>query len=268
MSIANPAPTPAAKSLRARHTLDLIGYKAFAELRAESSRTYAGYLWWILEPLLTLAVYALVFGVFLQRGGSDYVPFLAIGIVVFRWFSVSVGRAADSIWHHRDLIERVYVPKLVFPSAAVLADGAKVAFMFAVLLVFLAGFGLTPNASWLALPALGALMFLLVLGLAFVFAALVPFLPDLQLLLANAFRLLSFASGVFFSISEVPERWRFLVAWNPLALLIDAFRAVLLRGQLPPLQPLAWIAVSSLACLAGGAALMRRFDRVYPKLGR
>ncbi len=268
MSAASPALASAPHRPRARHTLELILFKAFAELRAESSRTYAGYLWWVLEPLFTLAVYALVFGAFLQRGGPDYVPFLAVGIVVFRWFSVSVGRAADSIWQHRGLIERVHVPKLVFPSAAVLADAAKVAFLFAVLAVFLAAWGHAPNAAWLALPGLFAAMFLFVLGLAFVFAALVPFVPDLQLLLANAFRLLAFASGIFFSISEVPPEYRFLVAWNPLAVLIDAFRAVLLHAEPPAPQPLLWIAALSLACLLAGAALMRRFDRVYPKLGR
>jgi lipopolysaccharide transport system permease protein len=254
---------------RSRRLFDLIAYKAFAELRAESSRTFAGYLWWILEPLLTLAVYALVFGAFLRRGGPDYVPFLAIGITVFRWFSVSVSRASDSLWHHRGLIERVAVPKFVFPAAAVLADGAKVAFLFAVLLGFLCAWGIAPSAAWVSgLPALTAVTLLFVLGQSTLFAALVPFVPDLQLLLTHALRLLAFVSGIFFAIEEVPPDYHFLVAWNPLARLIDAFRRVLLAGEAPPLVPLLWIGLGSAACLALGLALLARFDRSYPKLGR
>jgi lipopolysaccharide transport system permease protein len=257
------------RAASSRRLFDLIAYKAFAELRAESSRTYAGYLWWIFEPLLTLAVYALVFGVFLRRGGPDFVPFLAVGVTVFRWFSVSVSRAADSIWHHRGLIERVAVPKFAFPAAAVLSDGAKVAFLFAVLLAFLGAWGIAPNAAWLVgLPAQSAVMLLFVLGSATLFAALVPFAPDLQLLLTNALRLLGFVSGIFFAIEEVPPDYRFLVAWNPLAVMIDGFRRVLLHGELPPLAPLAWIGLGSAACLALGVALLQRFDRRYPKLGR
>ena len=120
-----------------RHYMDLISYKVYAELRTESSRTYAGYLWWVIDPIISLSVYALVFGVFMKRGGPDFVPFLAVGVVVFRWFNVSVLRAANSLIQHKGLIQRIYVPKPIFPAVAVLADGAKVVFLFSTLLGFL-----------------------------------------------------------------------------------------------------------------------------------
>ena len=77
--------------------LSLVLYKTYAELRAESARTYIGFLWWIIEPIVDMATYYLVFAVLLRNRTEDFVPFLLIGLVSWKWFSVSVTMGADSI---------------------------------------------------------------------------------------------------------------------------------------------------------------------------
>ena len=67
--------------------LELVWYKAYADLRAEAARAYLGVLWWVLEPLLYICVFYVVFGILLDRGGQGFVSFMLCGLVVWRWFS-------------------------------------------------------------------------------------------------------------------------------------------------------------------------------------
>ncbi|MCH1550707.1 MAG: hypothetical protein L7T19_06050, partial [Pseudomonadales bacterium] len=75
----------------------LITFKVYAELKAESNRTYAGYLWWVFEPLLFMAVYYFVFGVLFGRNTEDFVPFLLVGVTIWHWIQSSISHSASAI---------------------------------------------------------------------------------------------------------------------------------------------------------------------------
>ena len=98
------------------HYLEFIWYRSLAQLRSESSRAYLGYLWWVLEPLLYLAVFYVVFALVLNRGDENYVQVLLTGLVVWKWFDSSVRSSMDVIHQNAGLIDKVYLPKIVFPT--------------------------------------------------------------------------------------------------------------------------------------------------------
>src|SRR5690606_24175274 len=79
------------------HYLDLISYKAYADLKAEASRTYINYLWWVLDPLMSLMVYYVVIGLLFQRGGPGFIFVLLVGIIFWRWYSESISHGASTI---------------------------------------------------------------------------------------------------------------------------------------------------------------------------
>ena len=133
---------------------DLVLYKTYADLRAESARTYVGFLWWIVEPALNMCVLYLVFGVIMKRGTEDFVPFLFAGVVPWRWFATAVNHGASSIVLAKSLMLQVDLPKLVFPIVSVLTDSVKFLVVFVVLLMFLwlYGFGVGPDLFSPATP--------------------------------------------------------------------------------------------------------------------
>ena len=241
-------------------------YKTYADLRAESQRTHAGFLWWIVEPLLHMAVYYLVFAVLMHRGGDDFVPFLLIGLVSWRWFHVSLMQGGSAISNNKRLMQQLYIQKILFPCASILGNGIKFLFTLVVLLVFLWIYGLLPSVHYLAIPLLLAVQGLLIVGCTFVLAAIVPFLPDLRLMLDNALRAVMFLSGIFFSGDIVPQHLKFWFYLNPMAALLESWRNVLMHGEWPMWEHMAGITVLSIVLLLLGAKLMRRFDYSYPKL--
>lgn len=248
-----------------RH-LDVIRYQVRAELQAEMDRAYFGLIWWIVEPILYMMVFYVVFSMLFNRGGADFVPFLLSGLVAWRWFDASVLSAANSILLNGSLMNQVYLPKLIFPMVTVLANTMKFFIILAILLLFLMVYGIDPSVSWLALPILIVVQFFVVLVTSSLLALLVPFFPDLNILITNAMTLLLFVSGVFFSIRDLPEQAHFWFFLNPMAVIIAAYRDVLMGHHWPDWMQLAAVL---LGCLVFGVLVLflaKRYDRVYPKL--
>lgn len=252
--------------MNGRHFLELIFYKTRADLKAEAAQGYIGFFWWVAEPLLYMGAFYVIFALVLQRGGPGFVPWLLIGLVAWKWFDTSVRMAAGSIRAGRGLMNQVYLPKLFFPAVALLKNGAKFLVTLALLMVFLLLAGVTPDWHWLALPVVGALQALVVVGVALTLAAVVPLWPDLMLLVNNGLMLMFFLSGVFFDTGAAPGWVHDALMLNPMAPLLEAWRAVLLGQSWPDGPWLVWAALCGGGLIALGLWLLRRFDRYYPRL--
>ena len=247
--------------------LELIVYKTYADLTVESERTFIGFLWWVIDPIVTMLIFYVVFGMILQRGGPDYVPFLFTGLIPWRWFTSSLPHAGNSLIQGRGLMQQVYLPKVVLPAVTILTDTVKFAFVFAVLLIFLRVYGCPLELPYLALPVVILVQMLLVTAGSYIVAGLVPFVRDLPFLVDYALRLLFFVSGIFWSIDTVEnEQYQYYLRLNPVAALLDAYRKILLDGEWPPVAPLVWIAVFSLGGIYASVKFMAHNDRNYPKV--
>ncbi|HSR53039.1 MAG TPA: ABC transporter permease [Acidobacteriota bacterium] len=245
---------------------DLVLYRVYADLAGEAARTYARHLWWVLEPALAILTYYSVFHLILSVRSSDSVVFLVVGILLWRWFQASVMQGANSIMAERALMQQVRVSKLVFPLTAVLSNTVRFLVVFSVLLVFLWWRGHATSPHALALPALLLILFAVITGCTLMAASVVPFVPDLRTVLDNVLRLLFFVSGVVFPLQNIPAPYQSLAYLNPIAVVIDAFRDVLIVEKWPQWGWLAGVFALSLALVAAAAAIVARYDDVYPEL--
>lgn len=270
----SPADQLAAVEERRRHAQrsgwsryrDLVLYMTYAELRTESERTYIGFLWWIVEPVISMFVYYLVFQVIMQRGTENFVAFLFVGLVPWRWLATSVTHGANSILSERSLMQQVYLSKLVFPIVSLLTDTLKFLVVFVLVLLFVGFSGFGIGSPYAALPFVFVVQFLIIAGLTILFAALTPFLPDLRVVLANLIRLWFFLSGIFWDVKSFsPEMQRYL-RLNPMTVVIESYRDILLHGRWPALGALSLIALAASAVCLAGILCVRRWDFVYPKL--
>lgn len=244
---------------------DVVRYKVRADLKSDKLKTYAGILWWILDPILFMLVFYVVFSV-LRQATDDFVPFLLIGLVIWRWWGTGVQNGANSVVQAKGLIKQVYLPKQIFPIVSLLTDTFKFAIVFALLLVFLWIWGMPVNEHYVWLPVLLVCQFLFIMGVEFAISAIVPFVPDLKLAISYVIRLMFFTSGIFFKVETVPERFHMYFYANPMANFIVAFRDVLMYDEPPDVERFGIIVVSSVTALIFGWFLLYRFDRTYPKV--
>lgn len=249
-----------------QHLIELVLFSTYAELRAEAARSYLGLIWWVLEPAMMMGAFWLVFDVILKTGGPDYLPFLLIGLTIWQWMKSCITHGGYAIWSNLPMVRQVQLPPLVFPLVAMLSDTVKFLCIFALLLVILWCAGYPPNAAYLALPVLFAAIFLFAAGAGFVVAALVPLVPDMRFVIEQVLTVVMFLSGVIFSLEKVPPPLNELMALNPVAVLMDASRGILMHGQWPNWVGLSKVgAISLLACWLGAAVVARLAPR-YPKL--
>lgn len=245
---------------------DLIIYKAGADLRSEARRFYISYLWWIIEPILDMIVYYLVFAVLLKQGTPDYVPFLLIGITFWKWFGSSIIHASSSIIQGKGLMLQVYLPKSVFPSIVILTDTFKFCIIFIILIIYLWLYGFQPGQAYMYLPLLLGVEFLLITAASFLTAAITPFFPDLTIVIQHVLQVLFFVSGIFFNLDSLSPELQFWLNFNPMATLIFAFRGILMYNITPDIAGILLIAAGSTLVIALSSAIMQKFDKVYPRM--
>lgn len=242
-------------------------FKSYADMRVEASRGYLGILWWIIEPALYMVVFYIVFGIILQRGSEGYVAFLLIGLVTWRWFDNTVRLGSNTLIANIGLMQQVYLPKIVFPSVTIMTNTMKFLIAFTVLVVFLLLYGIKPTATWLILPVLMALQIMFIIAVAWFTSAVVPFIPDLRIIIDSGLTLMFFVSGIFFDIESLPAHLGEYLRINPMAVLIESYRSVLIQDAVPDWQNLGLVGLVSLVAILISFNLHMRFNYIFPRLG-
>ena len=251
-----------------RNRFDVVWLRASAELHRDITRTYLGILWWVVEPILYMAAFYMIFAMGMSRGeGTEgFVGFLLTGLVVWKWFSTTVIQGSTSLVANRGLMQQVYLPKILLPLIPVTANTLKFIVVWVLFLAYVWAFERPPGWDWLAMIPVLLAALSLVLGCVVFAAALVPFVDDLRMLITNGMLLLMFLSGVFFDVSRFDDRigsWFYL---NPLVGLLEALRTTILAPGLPAWGEVVYAGLFGLVLLSVGVMVLSRFDRVYPKL--
>jgi teichoic acid transport system permease protein len=193
---------------------------------AKNQNNYLGQLWAVLNPILNAAVYVLIFGIILgvSRGVDNTVAFIVIGIFMFRFVEASVTGGAKSISGKSQLLRSLHFPRAVLPMSSVLSQLATLIPALVVMCGIVLLSGLLPGYEservtwwWLLLPAAVTLLYIFNTGVAFMMARLVATTPDLDNVIGFVMRLVMYASGVIFPISNYVHDKLDLGGWKQTA---------------------------------------------------
>ncbi|HEY6131398.1 MAG TPA: ABC transporter permease [Halioglobus sp.] len=240
--------------------LRLIDVMARMALRADASRFFLGYIWWILEPLLWVAVFFTVFVLILGTQQPSFLIFLMTGKLVFVWYSKSVTQASISIINSKGLVGKINVSKTLFPMAVVQEGLYRQVAVFALLFGFLVSSGHPVTATWWYLVPVILVTYVMILASAFVGACLVCLARDFIQLISLAMMFLMFVSGIFWDIRGIsdPHKADVVMALNPLAFIVDSYRQIMMHNTPPDMVHLLTIGAGSGALLCAVVLFMRR----------
>jgi lipopolysaccharide transport system permease protein len=227
---------------------DLLRELVARDIKLRYRGSVLGILWTLVNPLAELAVLLFVFGIVLRAGIPNFAAYLFTGLIVFGWFQSSVHFATLAIVGNRELVRRPGVPAALLPVVTVASNLVHFLLSLPILFGLLVTSEVPLTGALVALPLLVILEFVLILGFAYPVAIMHVWFRDTQHVLQIALQLLFFLTPVFYETRAVPEDLRWVYEINPMAHLVDAYRAILMRGELP--------ASSSLLYLAGISAVM------------
>ncbi|QKY71720.1 ABC transporter permease [Lentibacillus sp. CBA3610] len=227
---------------------DLLFYLVKSGLKAEHRNSYLGYFWWLLDPLLNVLVYYFLVVIILGRGDDvpNYPLFLVIGLVVWRWISSAVNSSAKSILRYSSIINQVYLPKSIFPLSFTISQMFNFLFGLIVIAIFLAIFGVMPEWHIVYLPLLILITMLFLMAVGFVLAYVTVFVRDIDNILTYVTRIFFYASPIIWVGGRLPPEYSFFVDINPIAIIVTAYRDILMNHQTPDFISLGIITVISI----------------------
>ena len=208
---------------------ELLYFLMWRDVKIRYKQTLLGAAWAIIQPLFAMAIFSVVFGRLagVPSDGIPYPLFAYAGLLPWMFLSNAVGAAGSSLVANSNLITKVYFPRLIIPAAAVGAGLVDFAVAFVMLGVLIVYYGIAPTAQLLMLPVLVLLTILLALGVGILVSAVNVKYRDVRHALPFAIQLWMFATPIIYPSSIVPARWRWALALNPLAGLIESYRASL-----------------------------------------
>jgi ABC-type polysaccharide/polyol phosphate export permease len=253
----------------------LIRYLVQADIRKKGTDTLLGNVWWVLDPLLQMAVYVILVSVILQRKQVDYPIFIFAAILPWKWFQTSVYDGITSVTGAGSLIRQVQFPKIVLPLASSFA--AVVNFTFGLIPLTTLIVLLYPDrlkATILLIPVIGVVQFCFNLAMAIGLASLNVFFRDIGNVARHAMRLWFYLSPGLYALDELRRNTADLpiplithmLLWNPFATLFTAYRAVIFDGTGPDWAGLGALLVASLILLALATLLFKRTEPAFAKV--
>jgi ABC-type polysaccharide/polyol phosphate export permease len=239
--------------------LYLVQNMVLKDFRIRYRNMSLGVLWSLLNPLVMMGVLTFVFtNIFADTSIPHFPLFVLCGMVPYNFFTVAWITGTTSIVDNAPLIKRVPVPREVVPITTVLSCCIHLLVQIALLLSLAWYYGKGFNVYWFWLPVVWALEIIFVCGLAMLSASVNVFVRDTRYLVESANLVLFWMVPVFYDFSRIPERYREVYLFNPVAALVLSLRRILLDGQ-PPLESTVWkLLAVSCAVFAVGLVVFRR----------
>jgi lipopolysaccharide transport system permease protein len=226
---------------------------ALRNIKIRYKQTFFGVAWAILQPLAGVAIFTLIFGRLAQipSEGIPYPVFVYAGLAVWLYFSQSATLASESLAQYRELVTKVYFPRLLAPIAAVVPGLVDLGISLVAVGVFMAIFGVAPTGAVVFLPLWLASLVVLTFGVGVWLSALNVQYRDVRNALAFLLQLWFFATPVVYGSSLLTGKWTLLLVLNPLAGLLDGFRWSLVGAPAPGPEALVSLAAGIVILLTG-----------------
>ncbi len=226
------------------HYRDLILMLVKRDFITFYKQTILGPLWFFVQPILTTIMYLLIFGKLakLSTDGLPQIAFYLSGITIWNYFSESLTKTSTVFKDNAGVFGKVYFPRLIMPLSIVVSGLMKFGIQFGlfIIVVFYYTFidkSIKPNYWILITPILIVLMASLALGLGMIFSSLTTKYKDLVFLLTFGIQLFMYATPVVYSISSIPQHYRWIILANPLTGIFECFRyAYLGSGSFHPMD--------------------------------
>jgi lipopolysaccharide transport system permease protein len=234
-------------------------------IRGRYQQSALGWLWAIVQPAATVTIFTVIFTriVRVDTGEIPYVIFSYVAVVPWTLLATSLADMTSSLVGNMSLVTKIYFPREALPLAAMLARlmdfGVAASLVIVLMLVFRVS--IFPP-GWLFLPLILIIQLALIAGIGLAAAAANVFYRDVQSLLVLVVQLWFYASPIIYPVSMVPERFQRLYFLNPMAGILESYRAVLLYGELPGMY-LIQAALVSMLLLLGGYLFFKKVEFLF-----
>jgi lipopolysaccharide transport system permease protein len=244
---------------------ELLYFLTWRDVKVRYKQTLLGAAWAILQPLLTMLIFTLLFGRFagIPSEGIPYPLFAFGGLLIWTFFSNSVTNSGNSLVASANLLTKIYFPRMIIPAAAVGAGLVDLLLAFVIQIVLMAYYQVRLTWAVTMIPLLVLLTTMLALGVGMWLSALNVKYRDIRYAIPFLIQLWMFASPIIYPLSMLPAKWQWVLMFNPLTGIIQNFRIALFGNQNFEWKSLAVSAVITIVVLVYSTFSFRRMERHF-----
>ena len=242
---------------------ELLKTNITKDVGGKYKHSFLGVLWSFLNPLLQIAVYALVFQVILKSNIENYTVYLCCGLIPWQYFYNVVIRGAAVMVDNGNIIKKVYFPREILPISLVASEGVNFLIATIIILGFVifGGIGLSWNILWYFLILL--IQFIVSIGISLIVSSLTVYFRDLLHLLGVFMQLLFYATPIVYSMEAVPANFRWLLRLNPMSYLIDGYRAIFYNKTMPNFRELLIAFIMGIVLCVAGYFVFKKLEKRF-----
>lgn len=208
------------------------------DLKIRYRRSLLGFSWSMLQPLATMSVLHVVFSTIFKFKVDNYPVYVLSGLLFWNFFSQSIVMSMNSLRSNSVLIQRLPVPKAVFPIAAIISGIINLGFALVPLIAILVATGHPLRPALLFLPFSIAIAALFTAGAGLLLSPLAVFFMDVVELVGLLLQLVMYLTPIMYPMTILPENWHWIVRYNPVRSVLEVFRDPIYYGKIPPLSHL------------------------------
>ena len=231
---------------------ELLKTSVKKEVRGKYKNSFLGIIWSFLNPLLQIAVYAIVFPLILRNNQENYVIFLCCGLIPWNFFATSINRSAFSFVENGNIIKKVYFPREIIPISVVTSETVNFLISSIIIVGFVVFGGLGISKYIIFYPIVLIAQYLIIMAISFIISSVCVYLRDLQHFIGVALQLLFYAAPVVYAPSSIPENFQWILNLNPMTYVINAYRDIFYNQTMIDFKPLLIvIAIAIVGCIIG-----------------
>jgi lipopolysaccharide transport system permease protein len=242
---------------------DLIVELVSRDIKLKYRRSFLGYVWSVLNPLLIMLVMTIVFSAMFQRNIENYPVYLLLGRMTFEFMKTSTNNAMNSVTKNSALLKKTYIPKYIFTVAKVMSCMVDYVLTFGALIIVMIATRAPFYPTMLLTPYVIIQLVIFCLGMGFLLGALNVFFRDITYIYAAVTTAWMYLTPVFYPISVLPETIAAVLKLNPLYYYVSFFRGLVLDGIVPGVGTWAACCVFSLVSFVAGLLVFRRLQKNF-----
>ncbi len=231
---------------------ELLKTSISKDVRGKYKNSVLGIIWSFLNPLLQIAVYAIVFPLIMRSNLPNYTVFLCCGLIPWNFFSSAISRTSFTMIENGNIIKKVYFPRQILPLSVVTSEAVNFVISTIIILAFVLGYGMGISKFIIFYPLVLLVQYLLLIGISFVVSSITVYFRDLQHFIGILLQLLFYATPIVYASNTIPENFQWILKFNPMTYVINGYRDIFYYQQTPDLVSIAIVLGISIGmCLVG-----------------
>ncbi|MBM6929952.1 ABC transporter permease [[Clostridium] spiroforme] len=236
------------------------------EIRGKYKGSFLGILWSFISPLLSVAVYAIVFPYLFRNTVDHYLQFLVVGIIPWNFFTTTLSQGIMTIRVNGGIIKKVYFPREILPISVATSGLINFFISAVIMLVFCIAGGLGISWHLILFPVVALIQYFLTLGLILALSAINVYIKDTEHIVPFIINLLFYGTPILYDLEtfgDIPEKVLFLINLNPFKHFMDIYRDIFMYHNLPTSVDMLYVLIWAVVIFIAGLLIFRKLEKRF-----